>query len=92
MDVSQTDCGGITGAGEYRFRDSHLIVTLYQIAVWAEHPKAVFTAVTSRFKNSMKLYVLASWRLPDAAPSAAPSQVPTDQPTTPASAEGMSLH
>jgi hypothetical protein len=84
MDVSRTDCGGITGAGEYSFRDGHLIVTLYQIAIWAEHPEAIFTAVTSRFQNSMKLYVLASWRLPNAAPS--------DQPPAPASAEGMSLH
>ncbi|WP_441229605.1 hypothetical protein AB7828_05460 [Tardiphaga sp. 215_C5_N2_1] len=84
MDVSRTDCGGITGAGEYRFRDGHLIVTLYQIAIWAEYPQAIFTAVTSRFRNSMKLYVLASWRLPNAAPS--------DQPPAPASEEGMSLH
>ncbi len=84
MDVSRTDCGGITGAGEYRFRDGHLIVTLYQIAIWAEHPEAIFTVVTSRFHNSMKLYVLASWRLPNAAPG--------DQPPAPASAEGMSLH
>jgi hypothetical protein len=85
MDVSRTDCGGIAGAGEYRFRDGHLIVTLYQIAIWAEHPQAIFTVVTSRFHNSMKLYVLGSWRLPNAATS-------SEQPPAPASAEGMSLH
>ena len=85
MDVSRTDCGGITGAGEYRFRDGHLIVTLYQIAIWAEHPQAIFTVVTSRFQNSMKLYVLGSWRLPNVATS-------SEQPPAPASAEGMSLH
>lgn len=68
MDVLRSDCGGITGAGEYKFRNSHLIVTLYQIAVWTKHPDAIFTAVEARPGNSIKLYVLASWRLPDGHP------------------------
>jgi hypothetical protein len=65
MDVLRSDCGGITGAGEYKFRNGHLIVTLYQIAVWTEHPEAIFTAVEARPGNSVRLYVLASWRLPE---------------------------
>ena len=65
MDVSKTDCDGITGAGQYRFRDGHLIVTLYQIAIWTEHPDAIFTAAKSRLSNGITIYVLASWRLPE---------------------------
>jgi hypothetical protein len=68
MDVLRSDCGGISGAGEYKFRNGHLIVTLYQIAAWAEHPEAIFTAVEARPGNSVILYVLASWRLPERHP------------------------
>lgn len=64
MDVSKTDCGGIDTAGEYAFRDGHLIVTLHQIAIWDAHPTAIFSAVESRLSRGLKLYVLASWRLP----------------------------
>jgi hypothetical protein len=64
MDVSRTDCGGITAAGEYEFRDGHLIVTPYQIAIWTSHPPAIFTAVEPRLSIGLKLYVLAHWRLP----------------------------
>lgn len=83
MDVLRSDCGGITGAGEYKFRNGHMIVTLYQIAVWTEHPEAIFTAVEARSGNSIRLYVLASWRLPE--------RHPDNQPATIASAAGMSL-
>jgi hypothetical protein len=64
MDVSRMDCGGITAASEYEFRDGHLIVTPHQIAIWTAHPPAIFTAVESRLSRGLRLYVLAHWRLP----------------------------
>jgi hypothetical protein len=64
MDVSRTDCGGITAAGEYEFRDGHLIVTPHQMAIWTAQPAAIFTAAESRLSSGLKLYVLARWRLP----------------------------
>jgi len=64
MDVSRTDCGGIQAAGNYEFRDGHLLVTPHQIAVWEAHPAAIFTAVESRLSSGLRLYVLATWRLP----------------------------
>ncbi|MET0877866.1 MAG: hypothetical protein ABWY14_12060 [Tardiphaga sp.] len=72
MDVSKTDCGGITDPGEYEFRDGHLIVTPHQMAIWNAQPDAIFTAVESRLSSGLKLYVLASWRLPATSRSHAP--------------------
>jgi hypothetical protein len=64
MDVSKTDCGGIAAAGEYEFRDGHLIVTPHQMSIWTAHPAAIFTAVEAHLSSGLKLYVLARWRLP----------------------------
>jgi len=66
MDVSRTDCGGITEAGEYEFNDGHLIVTPHQIDVWGAHPDAIFTAVEAHLSSRLRIYVLARWRLPAA--------------------------
>jgi hypothetical protein len=79
MDVRKSDCGGIDGAGDYRFRGGHLIVTPHQIGIWSRHPDAIFSAVTSRLSSSIELYVLASWRLPGQAHGGQPAEpTPTD--------------
>ncbi len=64
MDVSKTDCGGIAVAGEYEFRDGHLIVTPHQIDIWRENPRAIFTAVKAHLSSGPRIYVLANRRLP----------------------------
>jgi len=62
VEVSSTDCGGILAAGEYPFRDGHLIVTPYQIEIWRADPDAIFVAAPSRLSRALKLYVLTERR------------------------------
>lgn len=62
MEVSSADCGGIVSAGEYPFRDGHLIVTPYQIEIWRADPDTIFLAAPSRLSRALKLYVLTGRR------------------------------